>query len=51
VKDICVALAKGGAINDTWKVDGKRKPHDHHRIELASSEAESKVAMKAGRRD
>jgi three-Cys-motif partner protein len=35
VKDICVALAAEGTIVDTWAAEGKRKPHEHHRIGLA----------------
>jgi three-Cys-motif partner protein len=36
-KDICVSLARDGVITDTWKSDGKRKPHGHHRITLVKS--------------
>ncbi len=35
VKDVCIALAADGSIQDTWSAEGKRKPHDHHLIELA----------------
>ena len=33
-KDICVSLAANSVVEDTWTGNGKRKPHEHHRIAL-----------------
>jgi hypothetical protein len=40
VKDICVALAKAGTIENTWG-KGNRKPHEEAMIRLTDSSAPS----------
>ncbi len=37
VKQLCAALAKEGVLENTWKCDGKKVPHDNHHIIRAST--------------